>query len=98
MSKASHGQASNQGSSPRVPPSPGKLSAISYDKKGHVRNLERERIVRAGLALKIQKAEREDDMKPLKYRGGKVLYRSVQQPLKLYAHGMRIVDITNPNN
>lgn len=58
----------------------------------------RERVVREGLNIKMHQAEKEDDMKPLRYKGGKVLYRSIEKPLKLYSHGMRIVDTTNPNN
>ena len=46
----------------------------------------------------MKKSEDDDNMKPLRYRGGKVLYRSIEKPLKLYATGMRIVDITNPDN
>ena len=46
----------------------------------------------------MKKSEDDDTMKPLRYKGGKVLYRSIEKPLKLYAHGMRIVDITNPDN
>jgi len=60
--------------------------------------LARERVVREGLNIKMHQAEKEDDMKPLRYKGGKVLYRSIEKPLKLYSHGMRIVDTTNPNN
>jgi hypothetical protein len=37
-------------------------------------------------------------MRPLRYQGGKVLYRSIEMPLKLYSHGMRLVSNTNPNN
>jgi hypothetical protein len=37
-------------------------------------------------------------MKTKRYQGGKLMYRSIEKPLKLYSHGMRIVDITNPNN
>ena len=57
-----------------------------------------DRKVRNSLHLKIQKSDQEDNMKPIKYKGGKVMYRSIEKPLKLYCHGMRIVDITNPNN
>ena len=37
-------------------------------------------------------------MKGIRYKGGKILYKSIEAPLKLYSHGMRVVDITNPNN
>ena len=37
-------------------------------------------------------------MKTKKYKGGKVMYRSIEKPLRLYSHGMRIMDITNPGN
>lgn len=60
-------------------------------------NLQKERSIRKGLKLKMQKAEDDDNMKPLRSKGGKVLYRSIEKPLKLYAHGMRVVDITNPD-
>jgi len=57
-----------------------------------------DRKVRNSLNLKIQKSDQEEGMKPIRYKGGKVMYRSIEKPLKLYCHGMRIVDITNPNN
>ena len=37
-------------------------------------------------------------MKELSYDGGRVLTSKVNVPLKLYTQGMRITDITNPNN
>ena len=66
--------------------------------KIHEKTLMTDKKVRQSLNLKIQKSDQEDGMKPLKYKGGKVMYRSIEKPLKLYCHGMRIVDITNPNN
>ena len=48
--------------------------------------------MRAGLNYKLLKSGRNDDMKPLRGKGGKVLYRSLERPLKLYAHGMPNVD------
>lgn len=57
-----------------------------------------EREIRDTLNLKLQRSDNEDSAKQMRYKGGKVLYKSIEKPLKLYTHGMRIVDSTNPNN
>ena len=57
-----------------------------------------EREIRDTLNQKLLRSDNEETMKQMRYKGGKVLYKSIEKPLKLYTHGMRIVDSTNPNN
>lgn len=57
--------------------SPTNRNIVGFDKKKHQKHLEKERVIRQTINAKIESVEREDDMKPIKYKGGKVLYRSI---------------------
>jgi hypothetical protein len=81
-------------SSPKGSPKANKAKALKFFEK----NALSDRKVRQSLNQKLQSSDFEHTMKPIRYKGGKVMYRSIEKPLKLYCHGMRIVDITNPDN